>query len=392
MKITNIEIFHCDAGWRPWSFIKITTDEGLSGWSECTDSHGSPRGLSGVVADLSKHLIGRDPSAFEKIYWDLYSATRQSVGSIIQKTIGGIENALLDIKAKALGIPVYELFGGPVRDRIPLYWSHWGTTRVRAAAAAGVAPIKNLQDVAGFVSETKQLGFSAVKTNVILWQGEPAVYMPGFGKSFGGPELKITSNIIDNLVAYIGTIRQAGGENFGIMLDAGFNFRTDGYKQIAKALSPFRLTWLEVDSYNPEALASIRATADMPICSGEDLYTSRQYRPFFENQAMDIASVDVLWNGFSQSKKISDLAEIYEMNVTPHNYYSHFATFMSAQFAASAPNFHSLEVDVDDVPWKDELISQQPEIENGWLKIPTKPGWGADINEEVLKAHPWPKN
>ena len=90
----------------------------LVGWAEITDSHGSPRGLAGIVEDLAPLVVGRDPRAVERIYWDLYRHTRQSPGSVIQKALGGIENALLDLKAKALGVPVYELFGGPTRDSI----------------------------------------------------------------------------------------------------------------------------------------------------------------------------------------------------------------------------------------------------------------------------------
>ena len=105
MKIDNIEIFHVYAGWRPWSFVKITTNEGLVGWSECTDSHGSPHGMAGVVEDLKPLLIGQDPRKIEKLCWQMFSRTRQSPGSIIQKAMGGIENALWDIKAKALGCP-----------------------------------------------------------------------------------------------------------------------------------------------------------------------------------------------------------------------------------------------------------------------------------------------
>src|SRR5437867_4265473 len=110
MKITAVEALHCDAGWRPWTFIKIATDDGAIGWSECTDSHGSPRGIQGAVNDLAALLIGQDPRDVERLYWLLYSRTRQSAGSVIQKAIGGIENALLDIKAKDLGISVVVLF------------------------------------------------------------------------------------------------------------------------------------------------------------------------------------------------------------------------------------------------------------------------------------------
>ena len=132
MKVARLETLYCDAGWRPWIFLKVTTDDGLVGWAEVTDSHGSPRGLAGIVEDLAPLVVGRDPRAVEAVYWDLYRATRQSPGSVIAKAIAGIENALLDVKAKALGVPVYELFGGPLRDSVPIYWSHCGTTRARA--------------------------------------------------------------------------------------------------------------------------------------------------------------------------------------------------------------------------------------------------------------------
>jgi L-alanine-DL-glutamate epimerase-like enolase superfamily enzyme len=174
-------------------------------------------------------------------------------------------------------------------------------------------------------------------------------------------------------------------------LDLNFNFKTEGYIQIAKIMERFNILWLEIDTYDPKALLQIKESTSIPICSGENLYTARDFRPYFELHAMDIASIDVIWNGFIQSKKISDMAEVYEMNITPHNYYSHLATFISASFCAIAPNLKILEVDIDDVPWKDELVTVVPEIKNGYMALPKAPGWGADLNEKVIRAHPWPK-
>ena len=145
MKVAALETLTCDAGWRPWIFLKATTDDGLVGWAEITDSHGSPRGLAGIVEDLAPLVVGRDPRPTEAIYWDLYRATRQSPGSVIAKALAGIENALLDLKAKALGVPVYELFGGPTRDTIPMYWSHCGTTRARAFEVTGTPKLASLK-------------------------------------------------------------------------------------------------------------------------------------------------------------------------------------------------------------------------------------------------------
>src|SRR6185503_20414266 len=172
MTVARLETLYCDAGWRPWIFLKATTDDGAVGWAEMTDSHGSPRGLAGIVEDLAPHVVGRDPRAVERIVWDLFRATRQSPGSVIQKAIGGIENALLDLKGKALGVPVHELFGGPTRDSVAVYWSHCGTTRTPKLAS--------YDDVAALGREVVERGFKAFKTNIVVPGDEPQVLMPGF--------------------------------------------------------------------------------------------------------------------------------------------------------------------------------------------------------------------
>src|SRR6266851_3790845 len=132
MKIVKIEDLHCDAGWRVNSFLKVTTDEGIVGWSEYMEGYGAP-GLTCVIQKIGQRLIGQDPRPVERISALLYAATRQAAGGINQMAIAAIENALVDIKAKALDVPVYEMLGGPVRDRLSLYWSHCGTYRARHA-------------------------------------------------------------------------------------------------------------------------------------------------------------------------------------------------------------------------------------------------------------------
>jgi L-alanine-DL-glutamate epimerase-like enolase superfamily enzyme len=133
----------------------------------------------------------------------------------------------------------------------------------------------------------------------------------------------------------------------------------------------------------------VKEATSIPICSGEDLYGLRGYRPFFEARALDVVMIDVSWNGFAPSKRIADLAESYELNIAPHNYYSHLATLHSAHLCACVPNVRILEVDIDDVPWKDKLVDQPPTIEHGEVVIPTRPGWGADLNEDLARKHPW---
>lgn len=390
LRIANVQMMHCDAGWRPWSFVKITTDSGIVGWSECTDSHGSPRGMEGVIADLLPLLIGQDARQVERLFWTMFARTRQSPGSIIQKAIGAIENALLDIKAKALGVPVYELFGGLIRDTIPLYWSHCGTSRVRAAHIVGEEQIRTVDDLKQFGKEVKASGFKALKTNIGVLGAEPYVYMPGFSKSAGGPELNSEREIMNAIDTWVGAFRDAVGPDIGIALDLNFNFKTEGYIKIGRMLEQYDLLWLEIDSYDPQALRQIKDSIDIPIASCENLYGLRQYRPYFEMHSMDIASIDVIWNGFNQSRKIADTAEVYEVNVTPHNYNGHLSTLISAQLCASIPNLRLMEVDVDDVPWRDELFTNVPAVRDGVLTVSKQPGWGADVVEEVLREHPWP--
>jgi galactonate dehydratase len=388
-KVAKLETFFCDAGWRPWVFLKATADDGSVGWAELTDSHGSPRGLAGIVDDLEPLVAGRDARAVEAIVWDLYRATRQSPGSVIQKAIGGIENALLDLKAKALGIPVYELFGGPMRETVDLYWSHCGTTRARAWEVTKTPKLASYDDVAALGREVVERSFKAFKTNIVLPGDEPQVLMPGFhGPGLDrNPSSAIESALLDLLHAF----DEGTGGDAEPILDLNFNLSAEGVGRAADVLADVGLLWLEVDLFDPDVLARVRAKTSIPICSGENLYTSRGFRPYLESGALDIASVDVIWNGFHQAKKIADLAETYDVNCAPHNYYSHLATFISAQWCAAIPNVRMLEVDVDDVPWREDLTTAVPAIDGGVLTVPSAPGWGAAVNEDVLREHPWPR-
>lgn len=392
MKIKKIEMLHVDAGWRPWSFVKATTECGLVGWSECTDSHGSPLGMEGVVRDLSHLLVGQDPRRISKILSEMHSRTRQSPGSIIQKAIGGIENALWDIKAKALCVPVYELFGGAIRENIPLYWSHCGTSRVRAWKTIQKPQIATFDDLQEFGQEIKSSGFKTIKTNIAILEDNPYVYMPGFFKSVGGPELNADREILKSIDKWISGLRNAVGSEIGIALDLNFNFKTDGYIKIGRMLEQYDLSWVEIDSYDPDALAQIKDSINIPITSCENLYGVRQYRPFFAKHAMDTIAIDVIWNGFSESKRIAEMAELYEMNICPHNYNGHLSTMISMHLCAVVPNLRIAEVDVDDVPWRDELFTTQPEIVNGVFKLSDTPGWGLNIDEKVISKYKWPKN
>ncbi|MDE2800109.1 MAG: mandelate racemase/muconate lactonizing enzyme family protein [Gemmatimonadota bacterium] len=390
MKITNIETFIVDAGWRPWIFVRVDTDEGISGWGECSDGR-SPYGVTGTVRDLTPLLLGKDPRAYEMRFWDMLRGTRQSPGGIAAKAIAGVELALIDIKARALGISVVELFGGPTRERVRVYWSHCGTSRARNSDLLNTPPLRTMDDIAALGREVVERGYTALKTNIVV-PGDPAsVYFGGFGGEPGTTDGVVTRQILRHIETLIGTFRDAVGPDVDINLDLNFNFKPESCMRIAQVLEQFDLLWLEIDMYEPDAIRQIKDATSTKICTGENLFYMREFIPYFQARSADVFMIDVPWNGFAQSKKVGDLAEAYQLNVAPHNYYSHLSTCISASLCAVLPNVRIMEIDVDDVPWREDMVTNLPEIENGYLTIPSGPGWGTEMVEEVLKAHPWDK-
>jgi galactonate dehydratase len=381
LKITNIETFVVDAGWRPWLFVKVETDEGITGWGECSDG-ANPMGIKGTIEDLKQILVGKDPREFEKRFGEMYRMTRQSPGGIASKAIAGLDCAFIDIKARALGISVAELFGGPTRDNVRVYWSHCGGSRVRNHELIGVPPLQTWNDITALGKEVVDRGFTALKTNVI-GPGDPAFWVRT------GNDQVASRGVINHIEKLIGTFREAVGSEVDINLDLNFHFKPESCLRIAKVLEQFDMLWLEIDMYQPESLRQIKDSTTTRICTGENLFYMRDYLPYFQNHAADMFMIDVPWNGFSQSKKVGDLAEVFQHNVAPHNYYSHLSTFISATLCAVLPNVRIMEIDIDDVPWKDDLTTDTPEIINGYMTVPTKPGWGVEIDEDVARAHPW---
>ena len=388
MKIKSYEIFRCDAGWRLFSFLKLVTDSGPVGWSEYNESFGSP-GLSGVIENLMPSVIGMDPMDIELVNAVLATKSTQSRGGVVRQAIAAIENALLDIKGKALGVPVYQLFGGKLRDRIPVYWSHCGSYRMRNPDLCGTPAVRSYDDMARTGEEVRKKGFTACKTNIAMEvDGKLRAYRPGFVVGKGFPERNWDAFIARSAAKTVEAFRAGAGPDVGIMLDTNFHFRTEGFKRIAEAVGPTGLTWLELDIHDPKSIAMIRRDAPCPIASGETLLERRDFRPYLEAYAFDTAIVDVIWNGFAESLKIASMADVYEVNVAPHNFYGHLASAISAHFCAAVPNFRIMEIDIDGVPWRDEIVDNPPVFENGDYILPKGPGWGVEPNEEAMRRHP----
>ena len=372
MKIRAIETFLVrNIGRGPWLFCAIRTDEGITGYGE----YGSGtlyRGLPGLVEDLGRSLIGEDPRPVDKLYMDMYRRTRSESGGATTMAIAGIELALWDIKGKALGVPVYRLVGGPFRDKQRVYWSHLATYRARQADLLGKPKLRTMEDVADCAREAVEAGYTAFKTNIIF-PGESPSVISDSNMFSGSNDQNAPTGLVRHTAEQIGAMRRAVGPDIDICLDINYNFKTEGAIAIGRALEPFDLFWMEIDNQDPEALAQLKSAQRTPICSGEQLLGLRQYQPYFRRHAMDTVKVDVQWQGFSQAKKVADLAEVYELNIAPHNYSSHLSSFQSLNLTAAVSNVRIMESDVDSAPWRDEITDEVPEIVDGFMTIPAKP-------------------
>lgn len=386
MKIESVETLACGAGWRNYHFLKITTDSGLVGWSEFDEAYGPP-GLSTVIETFGRRLIGKDPMAHEQHYVTLSSTARPAPHGLTAEAFGAIENALLDLKARSLGVPVYELLGGKMRDLIPIYWSHCASWRINHPQHYG-SKITDLKGVEAAGQEARDRGFKAVKTNMFSYaESGPRAWMAGFGAPFE-PGLNVDSQLVRDVAKHLEALKTGAGPDVEILLDLNFNARTEGYLKLLRALEDFDLFWIELDLYNPEALAHIRQQCGQTVASCETLFGVKQFLPYLREQSIDVGIVDAVWNGVWQSMKIASTAEAFDVNVAPHNFYSHMATIMNVHFAAAVPNLRVMEHDVDRLPWDDDLFDSPPLIIDSSIVVPDGPGWGIAPNEDAIRAHP----
>ena len=374
-----------------------------------------PTGLSAVIRAAGASLVGEDPRAVEKLSQRLRKSANQVVGGTTNMAIAAIENALIDVKAKALGIPVAELFGGPIRTRLPVYWTQCGNWRVDRGWSYDGAPKDNLrlhtyEDVVALGREAADAGFTSAKSMIFTGlDGERSsgLWNPGTGEP---ADDALVHNIVQTQMAF----REGAGEDFMLKLDLNFNFKSEGLIKIAKALEPARMDWLEMDLHDPEALAKVREQSPAPIASLESLYGRQQFLPYLQANAVDVAIIDCLWNGALESMKMASLCDVYSVNCAAHNFGAHLGTAISAHVLASIPNFRVLEYQPECVPWRDDvswiyhslaacalpfdsvcyhvqLFTVTPTIVDGELDMEAlmrRPGWGIDVNEEAVAAHP----
>ena len=355
LKITDLQVFVVYAG-RNYVYVKVLTDQGIHGWGEAY-SAGPDQATAATVLDFKDWLVGKDPRNIEYLFATMYNFTRFAPpgGLVVNAAISGIEQALWDVAGKAAGLPVYMLAGGKCRNKVRCY------------QAAG-SP-ENAQSLIA------KYGYTAIKvtlpnTNTIP---EAAVI-----RSFG---------------ARAEAMRKAVGPSVDLGFDAHARI-TPPYlaSELAEVLKPVRPLFLEeaLRPENMEAMAELRRRVQIPIATGEQLYSKYQFQQLIAAGGADIIQPDIcLAGGFLEQKKIAAIAEANYVQVAPHNPLGPLATLVNIHFAACTPNFLILEYHPDDTSPRKDLIKGDPiVVKDGYLAIPEKPGWGYDLDEAAFARMP----
>ncbi|MCC6858716.1 MAG: galactonate dehydratase [Bryobacterales bacterium] len=361
LKITDIQPFLVGVGGRNLCFVKVLTDGGITGWGEAY-SVGPDEATVATIRDFKSWLTGKDPRNVEYLWATMYNFTRFPGGAVINAALSGIEHALWDISGKAAGLPVHMLLGGKCREKIRVYQSAGGRTPAELAESA-----KRL---------VAKYGYTALKMSP-----NP----PGFHTL---PANAVTRAAGQRAEA----ARNAVGEGVDLAFDAHATiFEPIRAFQMAEALKPARPLFLEepLRMENVDALAALKHKLEIPLATGECLYTKYEFREILERQAADIVQPDIcIAGGVMEQKKIAAMAEAHYVVVAPHNPMGPLATMVNVHFAASTPNFLILEYHPDDTAPRKDLIKDPILVKDGYLPIPDKPGWGYEINEEAFKHYP----
>ena len=375
MKITKIKsyLYHPSSAkdWmlqniqKHWLFIKIETDEGITGWGESFTLKNRERCIAQHISELSPYLIGRDPNQIKYFTHMIYDKFAERRGSVdLYCAMSGIEQALWDILGKRLNSPVYNLLGGSCHEKIRIYANGWS----RGA--------KSPQDFADRALEITQRGFTAIK------------FYPGsFSTAINDREWE--NSTVENMKA----VRNAVGDNVDILIDAWRLPEPNQAIRMAKKLERFNLFWYEepIPSENLKVLAEVRKSITIPIVTGECLYTKYEFSEALEKRTADILNPDVgCCGGMLALKEIAAMAEPYYVKVSPHNFNSTtIATAATIQVSATLPNFLIAEYFVN-FEEAGNMITKNPlKIENGFIILPTQPGIGLELDETELEKHPF---
>jgi len=369
MKITDVKTVVVNAEMRNWVFTKVETDvPGLFGWGEAS-LEWKTRSLVGTIEDMKQMVLGEDPRNIEHIYQKMYRQSFWRMGVIGMSAISSIEQALWDIAGKDLGVPVYRLLGGKVRDKVRMY-THLGGGNMKA-----VYETFEVEPLIELAQQCVANGYTAIKV----------VFVP-YSEPLEGPAT------VKRFANMFGKLREAMGDNIDIMVD--FHGRTyPGMAiQYINAIEEYRPYFCEepVPPENVPALLEVRQSTRVPIATGERLVSRHQFREVFEQRACHVIQPDLCHcGGLLEAKKIAAMAEMYQMGVAPHNPLGPVANAAALHFALSTPNFLIQEDMLTDVPWRWDVVKSDLQTKDGyWLPCET-PGLGIEVDEKAAAKHPF---
>ncbi len=367
MKITAIRPLIVNAKMRNWIFVKVETDAGLVGWGEAS-LEWKTRAVAGAIGDLEPFIRGQDPRRIEYLWQIMYRQPFFRGGIVTMSAISGIEQACWDILGKSLGVPVSQLLGGTVRDRVRMY-DHLGGGEMQALYLDDVA-----ESMAQRARESVAAGYTAVKVLAVPKTAP-----------IDGPL------VITRAARTMAAIREAVGDQVDIMVD--FHGRTSPAMGIAvaEALAPYRPLFIEEPALpeNPDGLAMVARAVKIPVATGERLVTRFEFRALLEKGACAIIQPDLCHcGGLWEARKIAAMAETYYVAVAPHNPLGPIATAACIHFALVTPNFLIQEAIRADVPWRDAVVTP-PRIVDGHALLYAGPGLGIEVNEAEAARHPF---
>jgi galactonate dehydratase len=367
MKIKSMELFKVPPR---WLFLKITTDSGLVGWGEPA-IEGKSDTVAAAVEEMKEYVIGRNANEIEDIWQVLYRCAFYRGGPILMSAISGIEQALWDIKGKALNVPVYELLGGPVRNRLKVYCWVGGDRPADVAAAA---------------AEKYRQGYTAIKMNAT-------------------PEIGWIDNfkVVQDVADRVQSIRDALGYKMDIAVDFHGRVHKAMARTLMKELEPFKLMFVEepVLTENEEAFAELRRHTVIPIATGERNYTRWGYKNMLHGGGVDIVQPDLSHTGgILEAKKIAAMAEAYDVAVAPHCPLGPIALAACVQLDFCTPNAFIQEQSLGiHYNQGSDLLDylRDPAVlmyKYGYIEKMTKPGLGIEIDEDKVRkmaaiGHDW---
>ena len=359
-----------DPRMREYIFVEVRTDEGITGWGEVTGTRPvANRTICAALRHVSDFLEGDDPRLIEKTWNKIFRAfTYMGSRGATTSIISGIDIALWDIRGKVLGLPISELFGGPVRDGIPIYCHPKDASSVEGAAQHSKA-----------IAETGQ---KALKTDP--WQPHHEEEADGYLTG------KLSAEAENHGVEVIAAIREAVGPNFEILIDCHGRFDAPTAIRLAKALEPYDIFWFEepVPVESTHALRQVRENVGVPICVGERIHTRWEFVPILENELADYIMPDVTWTGgITEIKKIATMAEAYYVPISPHDASGPINVLAGAHAMASVPNHYRVETSRAKLNAYDVFIDHPLDIRGDKIFLSDRPGLGIELDKEYMRGH-----